>query len=122
MKYRISYWSYDELQSLLIELIEKSNYYEKLITLLSLFSANSDNSLPFQFTNQIIAFLINLMLTLKKTYHLWNKNIEDLLLNQICEYLTLNLQSNQIDILYHKTGETSKIYKIILDMNFLKKT
>jgi len=66
MKYRISYWSYDELQSLLIELIEKSNYYEKLITLLSLFSANSDNSLPFQFTNQIIAFLINLMLTLKK--------------------------------------------------------
>lgn len=109
MKYRILYWSYDELQSLLIELIEKSNYYEKLITLLSLFSANSDNSLPFQFTNQIIAFLINLMLTLKKTYHLWNKNIEDLLLNQICEYLTLNLQSNQIDILYHKTGETSKI-------------
>lgn len=55
MKYRISYWSYDELRSLLIE---KSIYDEKIITLLSLSSANSDNSLPFQFTNQIIAFLI----------------------------------------------------------------
>ncbi|MGO0042582.1 AAA family ATPase [Streptococcus suis] len=108
MKYRISYWSYEALGTLLRE---KSIYNEKIIKLLSLSSANSDNTLPFQFTNQIIAFLINLMLTLMETYHFWNENIEELLLNQICEYLTLNLQSNQIDILYHKTGETSQNLK-----------
>ncbi|HEM5165694.1 TPA: hypothetical protein U1270_001596, partial [Streptococcus suis] len=89
MKYRISYWSYEALGTLLRE---KSIYNEKIIKLLSLSSANSDNTLPFQFTNQIIAFLINLMLTLMETYHFWNENIEELLLNQICEYLTLNLQ------------------------------
>ncbi|MBJ8325244.1 AAA family ATPase [Streptococcus pacificus] len=108
MKYRISYWSYDEMLTLLLE---KSIYNENILTLLGLSSKNSDNSLPHQFTNQIVAFLINFMLTLKERYIFWNEDIEELLLNQILEYLALNFQNIRIDILYHKTDETSQNLK-----------
>lgn len=109
MKYRISYWSYKELQLLLVE---KDIYDERINEiLLSRSLTNSYNSLPYQFINQIVAFLINLMLTLREVYHFWNEDIEELLLNQIYEYITLILQDIQIDILNlnKKTDATSQI-------------
>ena len=107
LKYRISFWSYEELQLLLVE---KDIYDERINkSLLSRFRTNSYNSLSHRFINQIVAFLINLMLTLKEGYYFWNEELEVLLLKQIHKYLALNFQSIQIDILYLKTDETSKI-------------
>ncbi|MEG3311779.1 AAA family ATPase [Streptococcus sp. SS-4456] len=91
-------------------LVEKDIYDERINKiLLSRFRTNSYNSLSHRFINQIVAFLINLMLTLKEGYYFWNEELEDLLLKQIHKYLALNFQSIQIDILYLKTDETSKI-------------
>lgn len=106
MKYRISYWSYDELQSLLIDKdIYIKGFFEPPKLLLTL----GKDDLQSHFINQIVAFLINLMLTLKEGYYFWNEELEVLLLKQIHKYLALNFQSIQIDILYLKTDETSKI-------------
>ncbi|MEW4353519.1 AAA family ATPase [Streptococcus pneumoniae] len=108
MKYRISYWSYEELLTLLIE---KSIYDERILELLNFFLDSRGNDLLSQFINQIVAFLINLMLSLSEVYHFWNEDIEELLLNQIYEYLTLVLQDIQIDGLSMQLEKSSQILK-----------
>ncbi|MGT2731824.1 AAA family ATPase [Streptococcus ruminantium] len=115
MKYRISYWSYDELQSLLIDKgIYIKGFFEPPKLLLTL----GKDDLQSHFINQIVDFLINLMLTLKEGYYFWNEELEVLLLKQIHKYLALNFQSIQIDILYLKTDETSKILQDYFRHNF----
>ena len=102
LKYRVSYWSFENLQNLLFE---KNIYEESIIELINDFS---NNNLLSRFINQIVAFFINLMLILKEVYHFWNEDIEKILLSQIKKYLTFDLNNNQINDLKLEISDSSE--------------
>ena len=108
LKYRVSYWSFENLQTLLVE---KNIYEESIIELINDFSNTKKNYVLSRFINQIVAFFINLMLILKEVYHFWNKDIEKILLSQIKKYLTFDLNIIQINDLNLEINDSSKFLK-----------
>ncbi|MEY8462294.1 AAA family ATPase [Streptococcus merionis] len=108
MKYRISYWSFEELLNLLIE---KNIYDKRIVTLLGNLLKTDNSNLLSRYTNQVIAFLINFIIILKDSYSFWNEDIEKILINQIADYLDFSSQNTQIEILNLKLESSSQVLK-----------